>query len=58
MDMKGKFASEYKGRLKLVMKSKFNGRNKIFVINTWAGEVLRYGAGILKWTKDELKNTD
>ncbi len=57
-DMKDKFASEYKRRLKLVLKSKLNGRNKILAINTWAVSVLRYGAGILKWTKDELKKMD
>ena len=57
-DMKDKFASEYKRRLKLVLKSKVNGRNKILAINTWAVSVLRYGEGILKWTVDELKNVD
>ncbi|XP_063595812.1 uncharacterized protein LOC134772704 [Penaeus indicus] len=57
-DMKEKFTSEYKRRLKLVLKSKLNGKNKILAINTWAVSVLRYGAGILKWTVDELKNMD
>ena len=57
-EMKDKFAGEYKRRLKLVLKSKLNGKNKILAINTWAVSVLRYGAGILKWTSDELKNTD
>ena len=35
-EMKDKFASEYKRRLKLVLKSKLNGKNKILAINTWA----------------------
>ena len=57
-EMKDKFASEYKRRLKLVLKSKLNGKNKILAINTWAVSVLRYGAGILKWTTNELKSMD
>ena len=48
--------SEYKRRLKLVFKSKLNGRNKTLVINAWAVSALRYGEGNLKWTVDELKN--
>ena len=48
MDMKKKFASEYKRMLKLVWKSKLNGTNKILVVNTRTVSVLRYGAGILK----------
>lgn len=55
---KDKFASEYKWRLKMVLKSKLNSRNKILAINTWAVSVLRYGTGILKWTPDALKNMD
>ena len=36
------------------MKSKLNGRNKILAVNTCAVSVLRYGARILKWNKDEV----
>ena len=57
-EMKDKFASEYKRRLKLVLKSKLNVKNKILAINTWAVSVLRYWAGILKWTTNELKSMD
>ena len=50
---------EYKRRLKLVvLKSKLNEKNKINAINTWAVSVLRYGAGIIRWTKEELKSLD
>ena len=27
-------------------------------LNTWAVSILRYGAGILKWNKDELQEMD
>ena len=52
-EMKDKFSNEYFRRTKLLFKSKLNGRNKIMALNTWAVSILRYGAGILKWNKNE-----
>ena len=40
--MKQIFKKEYARRLKLVLKSKLNGRNKILAINTWAVSSIRY----------------
>ena len=40
------------------MKSKLNGKNKVIAINIWAVSVLRYGAGIIRWTKEELNTLD
>ena len=57
-EMKEQFVKEYKRRLKLVLKSKLNGKNKIMEINIWAVAVFRYGAGIIKWTESELKDLD
>ena len=57
-EMKMKFRKEYLRRLRLVLKSKLNGRNKFQAINTWAVALLRYGAGIIKWNKEELQNLD
>ena len=57
-EMKEQFQKEYMRRLKAVLKSKLNGRNKILAVNTWAVSVLRYGAGILKWKKDETAKLD
>ena len=56
--MKDKFRSDYFRRAKLILKSKPNGRNKIMALNTWAVSILRYGAGILKWNKNELQKMD
>jgi hypothetical protein len=53
-EMKRKFVKEYGRRLRLVLKSKLNGRKKIMAMNTWAVALLRYGAGVLKWRKDEI----
>ena len=57
-EMKDKFRNEYFRRAKLILKSKLNGRNKIMALNTWAVSILRYGAGILKWNKNELQEID
>ena len=48
-EMKNKVTAEYKRRLRLILKSKLNGKNKIQAINTWAVVLLRYGAGIINW---------
>ena len=56
--MKNKIIAEYKRRLRLVLKSKLNGKNKIQAINTWGVALLRYGAGIINWKVHELKTLD
>ena len=40
----------------MVLKSKLNGKSKITPINAWAVAVLRYGAEILQWKENELKD--
>ena len=42
-EMKEKTVVEYKRRLRLILKSKLNGFNKITAINTWAGAFLLMG---------------
>ena len=56
--MKEIFRKGYLRRTRLVLQSKRNGRNKINAINTWAVSLLRYGAGILNWRKDEVTEID
>ena len=57
-EMKEKFRKEYLRRLRLILRSKLNGRNKIMAVNTWAVSVMRYGAGVLTWNADGLKSLD
>ena len=38
-------------RIKVIMRSRLNCRNKIIAINIWAVSLMRYDAGIAKWTK-------
>ena len=47
--MKEKTIKEYKRRLRMVLKSKLNGKNKITAINAWAVALFRYGAVMLHW---------
>ena len=51
-EMKELFRMEYLRRVRLVMKSRLNGRNKIGAINTWAVSLMRYGAGVIRWNKE------
>jgi hypothetical protein len=57
-DMKEKIQQEYTKRIKKVLKSKLNSGNLFKAINTWGVSLYRYGAGIIEWTKDELRQAD
>ena len=54
-EMKTEFVSEYKRRLRLILRSKLNGKNKIKAINSWAVAIMKYGAEVLEWRVNELK---
>ena len=47
--------NEYKRRLRLVLNSKLNGKNKIRAINALAVAVFRYRAGIQQCNESDLK---
>ena len=40
------------------MKSQLSGKNKVKAANTWAVSLMRYGAGTIKWNKEELQKID
>ena len=54
-EMKKKVRDEYFRRLKLLLKSQLYAGNLIAGINAWAIGIVRYTAGVLEWTKKELK---
>ena len=56
--MKNRFKEEYLRRLRLILRSKLNGKVKFQAINSWAVALLRYGAGIVKWSNEELRSLD
>ena len=45
-------------RVRKILQSRLNGGNTIQAINTWAVAIMRYGAGILNWTINELKQVN
>ena len=57
-EMKERVQDEYYRRLRLLLKSKLNGGNLIKGINAWAVSIVRYSAGVVSWTKKELKLMD
>ena len=56
--MKTKITSEYVKRVKKLCRSKLNGGNLISSINAWAVSLLRYSAGIVDWTVEEMASMD
>ena len=46
-DMKAKMKESYMKRLKLLIKSKLDGRNLFHAINSWAVAVARYSAAFI-----------
>ena len=57
-EMKRKFVKKYERRLRLVLKSKWNGKNKIMAMDTWVVAIVRYAVGVLKRRKDEVAAMD
>jgi len=57
-EMNEKIKKEYLRRVKLVSKSMLYGGNLIKAINAWAVSVVRYSAGVIEWSKAELKAMD
>ena len=54
--MKVKIKKEYKRRIKLVLKSEMNARNKIAAIYTLAVPVILYNYGVIDWKLDEIQD--
>ena len=58
-EMKKTFSKEYLRWLRLILRSKLNGRNRIMAVNTWAVSMMRFDAVILrkrKRTMEKQKN--
>ena len=55
-EMKERLLALYKNRLQLQHKTKLNARSLITAINSWAVVVVRYSAGYLDWTKEEINS--
>ena len=57
-EMKELLRNEYFRRARKMLKSGLNSGNVIQAINSRAVPVIRYGAGIVDWTKNELQEMD
>ena len=53
--MKLNVSKEYIRRLRKVLKSKLNGGNLVWGVNTWPVSLLRYSAAFASWRKSELQ---
>jgi len=56
--MKERLKQEYGKRLRMILKSELNARNKITAIGALAVPVLRYSCGIINWRIEEIKEID
>ena len=53
--MKEKIRKEYLRRVRLILRTGLNGRNKIEAVNSLAVPVVQYSFGIIDWKISELK---
>ena len=56
--MKEKIRKEYNRRVRSILRTELNGRNKIETINSLAVPVVQYSFGIIDWKISELKKID
>jgi hypothetical protein len=54
--MKERLKQEYNRRLRMILKSELNARNKITAIGALAVTVLRYSFGIINWRIEDINN--
>jgi len=55
---KERLKQEYSRRLRMILKSEMNARNKITAIGALAVPVFRYSFGIINWRTEEIKKID
>jgi hypothetical protein len=56
--MKERLKQKYRRRLRMILKSELNARNKITAVGALAVPVLRYGFGIINWRIEEITQID
>ena len=57
-EMKTEFVREYKRRIRLILISKLNAKNKRKAIHSCPVTIMRYGARVLEWRVNKLKELD
>ena len=56
--MKERLKQDYSGRLRMMLKSDLNARNKITAIGALAVPVLRHSFGIINWKIEEIEKDE
>ena len=56
--MRENIKKDYFKRLRATLKSKLNVKHLFQAINKWVVPTVRYSAGIIEWTKEEVKEMD
>ena len=56
--MKEGRGEEHIGRIRKFLKSNLNAVNTMSAVNSCAVVAIRYSAGVIMWTKEELQNLD
>ena len=57
-EVRCKAISEYRNRVRRVLKSKLSSKNKVAAINTFAVPVIRYPAAMVTWRQEDVKAAD
>ena len=57
-ELRCKATSEYRNRVRRVLRSKLSSKNKVTAINPFAVPVIRYPAAVVTWRREDLKETD
>ena len=57
-NMKQQMRQEYFRRLRLVLRSQLNSRNKLRAVNAYCLPIIHYTTGIVKWNVDDLRSMD
>ena len=58
VEMKDILRKEYYHRVRKILRSSLNAGNTIQAINSRAVSLIRYGAGIIEWTKEDTRQMD
>ena len=56
--VKERLKKEYSRRLRMILKSELNAKNKITAAGVLAVPVLRYSFGVINWRLEEIKKVD
>ena len=57
-EVRHKAISEYKSRVRRVLKRQLSSKNKIMAINTFAVPVIRYSAAVISWRQEDVRAAD